>query len=253
MSAFDVKVIQTGSSGNCSIIDGHIMVDCGLSKARIGRYLKSEIDRVFITHDHGDHANMGVLNWLARERPLIVSYGLHVNESTLEKMWEKAPEAAALVKSENVVRPGEPISFRTRSGSYAAEPVTCYHDVENYGFIFRNEAGESLVYMTDTISTSACPDEKFDCICLEGNYDYDAVMESLVSSDRGESYRAALNLRHLSVQDFDKFVKSHAREGASIFQLHESEAFGVESELNGLRWLEAWNDAKRAEANSQLS
>ena len=43
--------------------------------------------------------------------------------------------------------------------------------------------------------------------------------------------RAERNTRHLSVQQFENFVLKHMNPNATIYQLHESEGFGLRSDL----------------------
>lgn len=62
----DVKILASGSKGNCiSIRSGttSILIDCGLPKTKIEKMLNdnginvTEIDAIFLTHNHGDHTS----------------------------------------------------------------------------------------------------------------------------------------------------------------------------------------------------
>lgn len=47
----DYNILGTGSSGNCIIVNDNIMLDCGLTYAKIKPYLK-KIKLIFISHRH---------------------------------------------------------------------------------------------------------------------------------------------------------------------------------------------------------
>lgn len=82
--------IASGSSGNCIYIGSertHILVDAGISNKRIEQGLNeigvkgSELDGIFITHEHSDHIKgLGVFT---RKHPVPV-FG---TKATLEEIW----------------------------------------------------------------------------------------------------------------------------------------------------------------------
>ncbi len=77
----------------------------------------------------------------------------------------------------------------------------------------------------------SAPHRKYDYLVVEGNYDEDKVVEASLSDDELTASRAQRNLRHLSVQSFENFVRAHSKENSVIYQLHESDTFGVSSEF----------------------
>ena len=65
---FDVNIISTGSKGNCVIIDGHFMLDAGVTKKLVSNsehngeeFDWNNLKRLFISHKHADHANLPLL------------------------------------------------------------------------------------------------------------------------------------------------------------------------------------------------
>ena len=48
------EILQSGSKGNCLVIDNKIMIDCGLSYSKIKDKLK-EVKLICLTHRHTDH------------------------------------------------------------------------------------------------------------------------------------------------------------------------------------------------------
>ena len=134
-------------------------------------------------------------------------------------------------------RHGDHIKVPTLSKIYKDRPwvlletFKLYHDVPNQGFVITNEDGETLLFATDTNSMISAPRRKYDYLVVEGNYDEDKVVEASLSDDDITAMRAQRNLRHLSVQSFENFVRAHSKEDSVIYQLHESDTFGVSSEF----------------------
>ena len=64
------KVINTGSDGNAVLINGEILVDCGVSFKKLEPYYKN-IKLVLLTHIHGDHFNKITIKKLTQLRPTL--------------------------------------------------------------------------------------------------------------------------------------------------------------------------------------
>ena len=63
-------VIASGSSGNAVVINGEILIDCGVPfKALEG--VKQDLKLVLLTHSHGDHFKPRTVRALHRERPAL--------------------------------------------------------------------------------------------------------------------------------------------------------------------------------------
>lgn len=62
------NIINSGSDGNCIILNDEIMLDCGVSFKKIEPYYK-KIKLVCISHIHKDHLLPSTIKKLAFERP----------------------------------------------------------------------------------------------------------------------------------------------------------------------------------------
>ena len=111
--------------------------------------------------------------------------------------------------------------------TYRVETYPLYHDVENQGFVFTKNGQSTLIHATDTSTMKDAPQRQYDVILVEGNYDESKLIEYLQSEDRNTRYRAARNLRHLSIQAHENFVKSHSHPKTQSLMLHESYDFGL--------------------------
>lgn len=229
---FDINIINTGSSGNCVIIDGTIAIDCGLTAKKLMPLIEDSVESIIITHRHGDHLGLSFLKALYKKRPWILEGQLHINEDTRQFIENSFTARWSFdINSNHIITQNDAFEIKTSSGVYRVEAFKLYHDVENYGFIFTNEAGETLIYATDTSSLKDAPIRKYDYIVIEGNYDEDKILESVRSEDKDERFRAARNFRHLSVQAFEDFVRKCRKENTQIYQLHESGQYGTSSDF----------------------
>lgn len=231
---FSVDLISTGSHGNAIAVDGCILIDCGVSKKVIGERVIDDIDHIFVSHCHGDHVNGPLLSWLLKMKPALVRHGLHMNTETCERVGQDRADVIDAMDSSNVLGPHDNFTFRTRRGEYRCETFPLDHDVENQGFVITNADGETLIHITDTRHAKWAPDRKFDALLVEGNWDHETLFEMLESDDAATQFRATRNLRHMSVQDFERFVASHSHDGSLVVQLHESAELGVVSLRNQL-------------------
>ena len=58
-------------------------------------------------------------------------------------------------------------------------PIQCYHNVECFGYIIRNETEKKdVLFCTDTRALPKVADRLFDLMMLECNYDYESVVNN---------------------------------------------------------------------------
>lgn len=222
---FKVEILGTGSTGNAVLIDDKIMIDCGLGVNKLLPYLQ-DVRHLFITHRHSDHLNISVLKNIAKKvSESIIRFGLHVNSDCYNMIERKAPEIAEMIESERLTSHSL-LDLKIDGVEYKIETYPLYHDVENQGFVITKN-GKTLIHATDTSTMKDAPNRQFDVILVEGNYDESKLIEYLKSDDREVRYRAARNLRHLSIQAHENFVKSHSHRDTISLMLHESYDFGL--------------------------
>lgn len=241
--SFDINVLGTGSDGNAIVIDDAIMIDVGLGVDAMSAHLRT-VSAVLVTHRHGDHLRTGAINWLANKRPTFAENCLYLNEDSREHVRQRAPKAWKRVESAPVLpSAGGDFTIRCRKGrEYRIETFPLVHDVENQGFVITNDQGHSLIHSTDTMTMKNAPRRVYDFLLVEGNWDEDRVSDMIDNGNRGERERALRNMRHLSVQDFDSFVRSHSHDTSRVIQLHKSMELGSDSVMSASAGLEAFKD-----------
>lgn len=144
---FDVCVLASGSTGNCTIVlhgDDAVIVDCGISKKRVLSALAAlgvapgQVRGIVLTHEHRDHCGgVGVLS-----RGLKVP--VYATAGTLAESRAVTKELAGFVE----VDEREPF----RIGSMKVEPFPTFHDASNpFAVVVRPAEGEgpSMAVVTD--------------------------------------------------------------------------------------------------------
>ena len=224
-----VEVFGTGSEGNCALLGGDLLMDCGLPRGRVPVEAVRRASALLVTHEHGDHLNPATVRWMCGENRAM-SRQLFMNASTLAAFAARCPDAA-LASKVRAVAAGDSFEVRSRSGTWRALAFECPHGgVENVGFHIVAPDGTRVLWATDVQTMRHAPvDALYDLICLEGNYDVARLDEALRDPSRCE--RAEQNRRHLSVQAFERFVSQHAAPGARVVQLHVSGEYGTASPL----------------------
>lgn len=275
--SFNIEIVGTGSKGNCIIIDNDIVIDVGLPFTTLKSKLLNA-SAILITHRHGDHLKLPNINQLLNERPWLVKYRLYTNKNVVDKIHETKNLVNTPISEKNIIDENSQFIIKGKTQTYKVKTFALVHDVPNQGFIIENEKGETLIYATDTETMEYAPNEKFDYILVEGNYDEDKINDDLdfelnflnifkqyvdegklsedydnlsddeildlIATDMSETIteiqnkvfsmidRANRNSRHLSVQKFENFCRKHSKPDTIIYQLHESEGFGLRSDLS---------------------
>ena len=178
-----VKVIASGSKGNCTYIEcGNIrfLIDIGINYLQLNKALEeinvsiNEISFILITHTHNDHIK-GLATLLKKTNIVLYS---------TTNIYEKLSETIE-IRNYHVVD-----QFFSYDGIF---PLS--HDVECYGFIIKYDDKE-LVYITDTgYLNKRYYDilKNKDIYIIESNHDekmlmdgpYPYILKQRVISDKG--------------------------------------------------------------------
>lgn len=204
------NILESGSKGNCTIIDEIIMIDCGVSfKKLLPHYQKIEV--ILLTHIHGDHFNKKTIKRLAKEKPLLkFMCGEHLIAELLE----------CGVDYRNITR--VEIKNIYSFGSYEVRPIYLYHDVPNFGYkIFKND--KKLIYATDTYTLEGITAKNYDYYLIEGNYYEDEIEEKIKEKkEKGEFvYETRVLTTHLSKEEASKWLLENAGDNSEIVFMHE--------------------------------
>lgn len=187
-------VIASGSSGNAVVINGQILIDCGVPfKALEG--VKKDLKLVLLTHAHGDHFKPRTVRALHKERPAL-------RWGCCEWMAGPLLEAGVDKRVIDVLKPDKPGGTSRAmiyNGLAAVRPEPLVHDAPNCGWHIGHGA-EWLFYATDTATLDGVKAPGYDLYLIEANHRREEL-EARAKAKRaaGEyayEYRAAAN--HLS-------------------------------------------------------
>ncbi len=181
-------VIASGSSGNAVVINGEILIDCGVQfKALEG--VKQDLKLVLLTHSHGDHFKPRTVRALHRERPAL-------RWGCCEWMVGPLLEAGVDKRVMDVLTPGFCFVYK---GLCTIMPEGLTHDAPNCGYHIWS-GKDTLFYATDTATLDGINAPGYDLYLIEANHRRDELeARAKAKRDAGEyayEYRAAAN--HLS-------------------------------------------------------
>lgn len=182
-----VKVIASGSKGNCTLIQTNkikILIDMGIGYQTLASELEKinlepkDINAILVTHTHSDHIKG--LTQLIKKTNLKV----YILEEMEEEILKKIPSA-------NLHLYEDPLSLE----DLTINLIRISHDVEGVGFIIEHNSS-SLVYLTDTgyINRKYLPIMKNrNLYIIESNHDeemlmdgpYPYILKQRVISDKG--------------------------------------------------------------------
>lgn len=213
-------ILATGSGGNAAVINGEILIDCGVPMKRLREsgYIK-RLKLALLTHEHGDHFNAAAVRALHRERPSL---------RWICGEWMVAPnerlEPGPLIKAGvdmRLIFPQKPGSTWLY-GDISAALEEIPHDVRNccWHVIHR---GETLFYATDTGTLDGIEAKDYDLYLIEANHTRAEIEARIADKQaRGQfayEYRAARN--HLSREQALDWLARNAGPKSRYVFLHQ--------------------------------
>lgn len=203
-------IISTGSKGNAVILNGEILIDCGVPYKSIKPYVKG-LKLVLLTHIHSDHFKPETIRKLAAERPsLRFGCGKWLLPSVI---------ACGVPKRKiDVYIP----NIKTRySDDIQLIMTPTKHNVSNCGYrIFLD--GEKIFYATDCNNLDGIEAKNYDLYMIEANYEDAEIQERIAEKEANGQYvyeYQVLN-NHLSKQKADNFIAENAGINSRYVYLH---------------------------------
>lgn len=176
------KIINTGSDGNCTIVNEIIAIDMGVSYKRLNSYV-DKLKLVLLTHIHGDHFNKTTIKQLATNRPTL-RFGC------CEWLVQELIDLGVDKRNIDVYSIGKKYNYDL----FQIVPIRLYHDVPQCGYrLFMN--GEKLIYATDTYTLDGIKAVGYDYYLIEGNYQDEEELKSRAVNDY---YESRVKKTHLS-------------------------------------------------------
>lgn len=210
----EYKIIKTGSAGNALLLDGRILIDCGVPFKDIEPYANG-IEVVALTHEHGDHFNKATIKRLAYEYPGIRFCVPH-------HMITKLAEPGLFVDKKRVDVALPRMMLGYKDATIAAFDLV--HDVPNVGYMV-TIGFEDALYITDTGTVDYVPDLLAkDCAYyfIEANYQEAEIQKRIIEKEMaGEfCYERRVLDTHLSEEQARAFIMRVARPDSKVLFMH---------------------------------
>ena len=193
----DIKVLASSSRGNCyRVSDGNtpLLIEAGIPYKQIQQqvnYQLSGISGVLVTHEHMDHAK-------AVKDLVKAGIDCYMSEGTASAIGVTGHRI-------KTVTPNEKFSINT----WTIMPFSTQHDAaEPLGFLLVNEAGDKLLFATDTYYIRYCFNN-LNYIMVECNYSYDLLMANVEAGYIPESMKKRLLRSHFSLANVKEFLKAN--------------------------------------------
>lgn len=199
------KIINTGSDGNATIVNGIILIDCGVSYKKLIPYI-DKLELVFISHIHSDHFNKTTVKLLAKNRPTLrFAVGNYLINDLVEIGVNKA--------NIDLVEPNIIYYY----GIFKISPIKLYHDVENMGLrLFMNN--KKLIYATDTYTLEGITAKDYDIYLIEGNYENEEELHERAYNDY---YESRVKKTHLSKEYATNWLLENMSEKSIYEFMHQ--------------------------------
>ena len=204
------NIISTGSIGNAVVINNNILIDCGVSFAKLKDFYKS-FQLVLLTHIHTDHFNKTTIKKLAEERPAL-RFGC------CEWLVDDLIKCGVNKKNIDVYEIGKKYNY---SNNMSISPVLLYHDVPQCGYrVFIGN--EKLIYCTDTNSVEGISAKNYNYYLIEANYKEEEIKERIKAKEvLGQyCYEKDVILNHLSKEKCDKFLYDNMGNNSKYEYMH---------------------------------
>lgn len=214
------EILATGSGGNALVIEGKVLIDCGVPWKKIEPYAHG-LQLVLLTHEHGDHFNRATVKRLAKERPglrwaagwwmlgFLINTGVKTDLIDIAPGWNYEGE-----------RP--PLDY----GSIVVSPFMLTHDVPNCGWKIlmdtEDHPGTRIFYATDTGDLNGIVAKWYDYYFLEANYT-EAEIEERIGQKKlnGEYiYEGRVKRTHLSKEQADSWLAMNAGSNSIFVYMH---------------------------------
>jgi len=209
----EITALASSSQGNCyRITDGvtPILMECGINYREIQKgfnFRMSEVAGCLLTHEHGDHCK-------SIKDVLKAGIDVYTSNGTVEALGIKHHRIKP-VKAKG----------QFQLGTWTILPFDVQHDVsEPLGFLLVNQAGEKLLFATDTYYIKYCF-QGLTHIMVECNYSEKILDENMLSGRTPVVMKKRLMRSHFSLENVKEFLKANdLSKVQEIWLLHLSDS-----------------------------
>ena len=207
------EIIGSSSKGNCIVVEDVLMLDVGLSYAKIKKYL-NKVKLIFISHSHKDHLLPTTIKKIAYNYPTIKF--LTGSEVVVEKLIECG------VNKKNIFILKEYKWYDLGMLNVMLEPLI--HDTPNYALKWQmnNKKG---IYIVDTANVDDIDAECYDLYLIENNYQEALLKEHIENCENTDMlyYLHRVPNTHLSSEQANSFLIENMGSNSVYEYIHQSD------------------------------
>lgn len=204
----DIKVLASGSKGNCYLMDNgetKLLLDAGIpfNQIQIGcDFRVSDISGCLVSHRHGDHAK-AIKDLLKRG----------INVYGPKDLQNINPQISVL----------KPL-IKYSIGSFMIVPFELTHDVECYGYQINSIGKQKLVYITDTAYVRYTFSE-LTHVMIEANYDTEIIRKNTLNMDINGNLASRIIQSHMDIKTVEEFLDANdLSKLQQVYLLHLSDS-----------------------------
>lgn len=214
------NILASGSSGNAVIINGNILIDCGVPFKTLDPHIK-DLRLVLLTHAHGDHFKPSTARALHKRRPAL-------RWGCCEWMVGPMIEAGVDKRAIHVMAPSTNLALGNHyfyeNGDICVRPVPLSHNVPNCGWSIRiGGHDERLFYATDCATLDYIKAEGYDIYMIEANHAQEEIDARIAAKLAAGEYPYELEARrnHLSQEQALDWLAENAGPNSRYVWLHQ--------------------------------
>lgn len=208
------EVIQSGSDGNATVVNGNILVDCGVPYYKLLPYAR-DLRLVLLTHQHSDHFNRFTIRRLAKERPTL-------RWACAEWLVYYLLAAGVDIRNIDVIETDGSVYLYNFKEPVSIKAERLNHNVPNCGYHVWT-GGDRLFYATDTGSLDGIEAKNYDIYMVEANYTETALkLREEAKLEAGEfAYETAARENHLSYEQAIEWLQQNMGPRSIWIPMHQ--------------------------------
>lgn len=211
MKKENINIISTGSIGNAVVINNNILIDCGVSYAKLKEVVRT-LQVVLLTHIHIDHFLPSTIKLLAENRPTL-------RFVCGDWLVEDLIKCGVNKKNIDVINQFNGVLY---SNGLKVNMQPTYHNVPNccYKIILPNK--RRIFYATDTYTLDNVSAKEYDYYLIEANYGEEEIEERINAKKTLGMFIYELKAKenHLSQEKADEWLNNNMGYNSEIIYLH---------------------------------
>ena len=208
------KVLASGSTGNCTILEDYIAIDMGAPFKTV-LPCAAQLQLVLLTHEHNDHFKATTIRRLASERPTL-RFGC--GDWLVGHLLDCGVPAANI----DVYEMDKWYVYGSDNRNLRVKPFHLPHNVPNCGYHVHIGDSKSI-YATDTSSLNHVEARGYDLYLIEANHGEQEIVSRIKAKLEAGAfcYELGAAKNHLSKEAADDWLYANMGSNSVYVYLHQ--------------------------------